>query len=300
MTATVAEARFTEPVVLPATAPFDFGASLRFLHGFAPSAGEQTVVGETLTKALRAGGRTVVARLAAAGDGLTCSLHASGPLTAGEIAAAADRLRFQLSLDDDLEDFYAIGRADPDFAPVIDRLYGYHQVKFASPLENVVWAILSQRTALTVAAKEKRALSDAFDDRLVLDGEEYGAFPDAEQLASLSSGRMAELVGNERKGRYLHGTVRAWLDSDEEFLRNGPYDEVRDYLLGLPGIGPWSATFVLIRGLGRMREMPLEKQLRTAAAHAYGRTLSDAEMQKIADGYGEWQGYWAHYLRVAD
>jgi DNA-3-methyladenine glycosylase II len=300
MTATVAEARFTEPVVLPATAPFDFGASLRFLHGFAPAAGEQAVVGDTLTKALRAGGRTVVARLASAGDGLTCSLHTSGPLSAEDVASAADRLRFQLSLDDDLAGFYAIGRQDPAFAPVIDRLYGYHQVKFASPLENVVWAILSQRTAMTVARDEKRALAAAFDDRLVLDGEEYGAFPDVEQLASLSPGRIAELVGNERKGRYLHGTVRAWLDADEDFLRNGPYDEVKGYLLGLPGIGPWSATFVLIRGLGRTSEMPFEKQLRAAAAHAYGRTLNDNELQKIADGYGEWQGYWAHYLRVAD
>ncbi|MFC6885622.1 MULTISPECIES: DNA-3-methyladenine glycosylase family protein [Actinomadura] len=295
---TAAEASFAEPLVLSATAPFDFGASLRFVHGFPPTAGEQAVAGQTLTRALRVAGRTVVARLAAGGEGLACTLHSTEPLEPDIVEAAADRLSFYLSLDDDLRPFYEIGREDPAFAPVVDRLHGYHQVKFPTPLENVVWAILSQRTVTTRAATEKRALAEEFGDRLALGGEEYTAFPDAEQLASLPPGRMAELVGNQRKGRYLHGAVRAWLDLDEEFLRHGPYAQVKDLLLGLPGVGPWSATFVLIRGLGRTEEIPVEKGLRAAASRAYGRDLADADLQKIADGYGPWQGYWAHYLRV--
>jgi DNA-3-methyladenine glycosylase II len=39
--------------------PFDFGKSLSFLHGFGPTAGEQSLAGASLTKAVRLHGHTV-------------------------------------------------------------------------------------------------------------------------------------------------------------------------------------------------------------------------------------------------
>ncbi|MFC4912158.1 DNA-3-methyladenine glycosylase family protein [Actinomadura gamaensis] len=286
---------------LPATPPFDFAPQLRFLTGFRPTAGQQRVDDSTLTKALRADGRTFAVRLAAAdsGDGLRCDLWFEGDAPSDEVVATVRRqITSWLSLDDDLTEFYEIGRRDPDFTPVIDRLYGYHQAKFPTPLENAVWAILSQRTALPVAAKEKQALTEAFDNVLTVDGVTHRAFPDVEQLASLAPGRIAELVGNMRKGQYLSGTVRAWLDLDEDHLRTAPYEEAKDTLLSLPGIGPWSATFILIRGFGRTDEVPSEKQLITAASRVYGRRLTAADVRKLGEPYGRWSGYWAHYLRV--
>jgi DNA-3-methyladenine glycosylase II len=290
---------FTETIELPAAPPFDLDPSLRFVRGFPATSGEQAIDGGTLTKALRARGRTVVARVVQAGDGVRVTLHAAEPITPGVREAAADRVGFFLSLGDDLTGFYAIGRDDPGFAPVIDRLHGYHQVKFPTPLENLVWAILSQRTPMAAAAKGKRALTAEFADRLTVDGTEHTAFPDIDQLASLPEGRIAELAGNQRKGRYLHGALHAWGETDEDFLRTGPYDEVKDFLLGLPGVGPWAANFILIRGLGRMQETAVGKVLLGAASRAYGRALTEAQLRGLAERYGAWQGYWAHYLRAA-
>ncbi|MEU5991715.1 hypothetical protein ABZ806_22305 [Spirillospora sp. NPDC047418] len=290
---------FTETADLPAAPPFDLGPSLRFVGGFPPTSGEQAIGGGALTKALRARGRTVVARVVQAGGGVRATLHAAEPIAPDVRDAAADRIRFYLSLDDDLTAFYAIGRDDPGFAPVIDRLHGYHQVKFPTPLENLVWAILSQRAPRAAAAKGKRALAAEFADRLTVDGTEYTAFPDIDQLASLAEARVAELAGDRRKGRYLHGAFQGWAETDEGFLRTGPYGEVKDFLLGLPGVGPWSANFILIRGLGRMDETPVEKALLGAASRAYGRALTEARLRELAARYGPWQGYWAHYLRAA-
>ncbi|WP_026414178.1 DNA-3-methyladenine glycosylase family protein [Actinomadura oligospora] len=286
----------------PAVPPFDFAPQLRFLSGFRPAAGQQRVDGGTLTRALRAGGRTFAVRLTALpdGEGLRCDLRFDGPPPSNEeVAEVRRQITSWLSLDDDLSGFYEIGRRDPGFAPVIDRLHGYHQVKFPTPLENAVWAILSQRTALPVAAKEKQALAEAFDNVLTVDDVPYRAFPDVEQLASLPAGRIAELVGNLRKGQYLDGTVRAWLDLDEDHLRTAPFEEAKDVLLNLPGIGPWSAAFILIRGFGRMDEVPDEKQFVTAASRVYGRPLTAADVRKLGEPYGPWAGYWAHYLRIA-
>ena len=66
----------------------------------------------------------------------------------------------------------------------------------------------------------------------------------------------------------------------------------------LPGIGPWSAMFVMIRGLGRTDEMPTEKEFLRAAARVYGGALDEKALVQLSDRYGPWRGYWAHYLRA--
>ncbi len=74
------------------------------------------------------------------------------------------------------------------------------------------------------------------------------------------------------------------------------------WLRSIKGIGEWSADFIMVRGLGRMERVPLtEKRLVEAASKVYGlgEELSRDALQRLADKYGQWQGYWAHYLRVA-
>lgn len=291
----------TTSMTLPAAAPFDFSHSLGFLRGFPATQGEQRTAAGELVKVLRVEGRTALARLEAAPDGVSglhCRLDSDGPLDSRTVSAVGARIGFYLSLDDDLTEFYARGADDPAFAPVIGRLHGYHQVKFPSPLENLVWAILVQRTPMPVAAQAKRALADVFANRLTVDGVEHTAFPDLDQLTSLSPARLAELVGNERKARYLHGALRGWAEAGEPFLRTAAYDQVEEFLRGLPGIGPWSASFILIRGLGRIERAPIDESLRRSVASVYGESPTDAGLRALAARYGAWQGYWAHYLRA--
>ncbi|HEY3142971.1 MAG TPA: hypothetical protein VGJ86_17660 [Acidimicrobiales bacterium] len=291
----------TASLLLQPLAPFDFGASLRFLREFPATAGEQIVGDDDLIKALREGGCTVLALLTSTGTvdkpELSCELTADEALDPPVLAAVEDRLRFWLGLDDDVADFY--GRADPEFSEVVRQLYGYHQVKFPSPVEHVCWAILGQRTPMRVAQTIKRRLVEAYDNRFEVDDTEVWAFPDLDQLRSLGADDLGSLVGNQRKVGYLHGAFEALADVDEEFLRHGSYDEVRDFLLSIPGIGPWSASFVLIRGLGRSEDIPFEKEAASAASRIYGRELDEDEFRQLAARYGSWQGYWGHYLRVA-
>ncbi|GAB2570387.1 hypothetical protein GCM10027269_27180 [Kribbella endophytica] len=243
-------------------------------------------------KALRVGGETVLAEVSAQGTAVEVRLTGARGDTATE--AALDRVRFFLSLDDELGEFYAL--ADDAFRPVVERLYGYHQVKFSSPWENVAWAILSQRTPRAVAVQAKAALIERTGNLLEADGIVHPAFPDAEQVAALDD--LAEVVGNVRKAGYLQGAARRWLDLSEQELRDAPYDEAKEQLLSLPGIGPWSAMFVMIRGLGRTDELPTEKEFLRAAARVYGRALDEEALIQLSERYGPWRGYWAHYLRA--
>lgn len=292
--------RTTASVRLPAREPFDFQASLGFIRSFPAMTGQQGTADSALTLALREAGTTLAARLTAVpGEPvLECVLAADGPIGDDAVRAAGDRLGFYLGLDDELAGFYRLARKDPPFARVVDRLQGYHQVKFPSPLELMCWAILCQRTPMPMARRMKTALVEAVGNRIELDGDVLWAFPDLEQLVALDESRLHQLIGNQRKAGYLFRSIHLWAELDEEFLRHGPYDEVREALLALPGIGPWSVSFLLIRGLGRTERVVLDKEMGRAAQRVYGRPVDETEFRRLADHYGRWQGYWGHYLRV--
>jgi DNA-3-methyladenine glycosylase II len=291
--------------LLTPTPPFDFAKSLDFLGFFGPTEGEQAISARGLAKAVLAEDQTVVFQLEPAGSvekpELNYTLFSDRPI--GEVTrrAVAERAAFFLSLADDLRRFYAIGRADSAFAPIVERLYGYHQVKFLTPFENACWAVLTQRNPIPIARQIKQAIVERFGGRLDLDGERYWAFPTAARLAAADPAELLDLIRNQRRAEYLHAIALAFSDVSEEWLRTAPYDEVESWLRGIKGIGAWSASFVLLRGLGRMEKVPIgEGRLSDAVSKIYGRgrALNDTEIQQIAERYGAWQGYWAHYLRV--
>lgn len=290
---------------LTPTAPFDFNKSLEFLGHFRPAMGEQRTDAGILTKAISMNGTVIVFRVQSIGTSdapeLAYALYSEQPLDEHLHEAVRERITFFLSLDDDLRPFYAIGEEDPSFEPVVQALYGYHQVKFLTPFENACWAILSQRNLMTVSRKMKEALTERFGGALEVEGVVYRAFPEAFQLALVDSDEINAVVGNLWKSQGLSTVARAFDGVDEHWLRTAPYEEVEKWLLGIKGIGAWSASFILLRGLGRMERTPVgEKWSIQAARRWYGNdTLEEKDVERLAKPYGSYAGYWAHYLRAA-
>lgn len=278
--------------------PFDFAKSLAFIGAFPPVRGEQTQGDLTLTKGVMIAGQPVVFRLTDAGMLLNYEAWSPSPIAQ---AALEDRLRFFFSLNDDLEPFYAVGRRDPAFAPILEALHGLHQVKFLTPFENVVWAVLTQRTPMAMARKMKAALVAARGAMLTIDGVNYPVFPQADQLAGLSEVELQEIIGHKSKAAYLANVIAAFARTDERWMREAPTLEVEAWLRGIKGIGPWSAMFVLIRGLGRMdAALDAGEELMQAVGAAYGdgRPATAREVAARAKPYGALQGYWSYYLRA--
>lgn len=287
-------------------APFDFAKAYSFLQGFSPTAGEQTFTDGSITKAVTIGDQAVAFTVRSVGTveqpRLAYTLASARPLSAAEQAVCADRISFFLSLDDDLAPFYALGRADPIFAPVIERFYGLHHPKFLTPYEIACWAILGQRAPMWVARRVKLALVERWGTSFALTDGVLRAFPTPEQLAAVAPDALLEVVRNERKVEYLRAVTGYFLHVHEQFLRAGPYDEVAAQLRGVRGIGEWSAHFILVRGLGRMeRVSAVDQELLKAAARLYthGQPLGADAMRRLLDYYGPTQGYWAYYIRIA-
>jgi DNA-3-methyladenine glycosylase II len=296
---------YTKTGYLPPTPPFDFAKSLNFLGSFAPMEDEQTLAASTLTKAVYVEGQIVAFQLTSVGSieepKLEYTLFSDQPISDSVKSRAVDRISFFLGLHDDLHPFYQLGSEDSDFSPIVQDLYSYHQVKFLTPFEVACWAVLVQRNPLNIAQRMKQALIEAYGGSVTVLGTTYWAFPEATRLIHVNESEFLSVVRNARKAEYLVAVIRAFSEVDEHFLRTADYDEVAAWLHSIRGFGEWSVSFVLLRGLGRMEQVPVsEKKLIAAASRLYGHghDLTRAEVEKIAERYGSYKGYWAHYVRV--
>src|SRR5260370_35159214 len=152
--------------------PFDFSKSLDFLRDFPPMRDDQKIDELSLTRAVCIGGQTVVFNVRSTGliksPRLKYTLSSGRSLTPGVRDAVVDRIGFFLSLADVLEQFYRIGYGDMDFGPVLQKLYGLHQVKFLTPFESACWAVLSQRYPAPAAQRTKQSITEKFGPSLYL------------------------------------------------------------------------------------------------------------------------------------
>ncbi len=296
---------YTETGYITPAAPYDFEKSLNFLGFFSPTQGEQAVTEQVLTKAVYVDGQLIAFQLTSIGTidkpQLAYTLFSEQPFNEEIKNAAVDRITFFLSLDDDLRPFYAIGREDVDFAPIVQELYGYHQVKFLTPFENACWAVLTQRNPMNMSQRMKKNIIDIYGGSICIQETAYPAFPEAERMAHVSEDELTGVVRNARKAEYLVAAIKAFNDVDEHFLRTGDYDEVQAWLRSIRGFGEWSASFVMVRGLGRMEQLTVNEKVMLAAAsrlYGHGKDVTQAEVERIAEPYGIYKGYWGHYLRV--
>lgn len=290
---------------LSVTPPFDFMHSLKFLGAFKPAMGQQTISKDALTKVFYVGDRLVVFEARSTGRSdqpeLAYTLWSEQQLTHAEQTRVAEDITFFLSLRDDLRPFYAAAEQDAHFAPVVKTLYGYHQVKFSlTAFENACWAVLSQRNLISVARAMKERLTEHYGGSLFVNDVTYRAFPQPFQLALPTTDKLNAIIQNTRKAECISAVAQAFANIDELWLREAPLEQVEQWLLNIKGIGAWSASFVLVRGLGRVERIPVdEKRLLESARRVYGRAdLSFSDLPRLAAPYGDYTGYWAHYLRV--
>ncbi|MDQ7907829.1 hypothetical protein RB614_25225 [Phytohabitans sp. ZYX-F-186] len=287
-------------VILAAREPFSFDLSLRALAGFAPCAGGHVISGGRVRKAFLLGAEAVVADIGPAADrpGVALTLHADRHLLPTERAAVHRAVAQWLGLDDDLSAFLDVAGRDPAMATLLRAAHGLHQVRFSSLAEGAVYFALVQRSTQWYAAARKRRLAAEFGPSLTVDGVEHVAFPSLAMVAARDEAELVRFAGNRLRARRLREVVEGVAGLDEQWLRTGAYEEVRKALLGLPGVGPFTAHALLLRVLGRPDGAPLGMpQFEDAARAVYGDPPpSPAELR---EAYGSSIGWWAYYVRTA-
>jgi DNA-3-methyladenine glycosylase II len=283
-----------QQLFLPVEGPFSLAQSIAFVDSFVPASAPQDDAARLRLALVDDGGVPVFFAAAAEGRGVVVDYASDLP----EPAVAAHVARV-LSIDVDGRAFATAGRADPVLGALRARYPGRRPVCFGTPFEAAVWAVLSQRVAMRQAARLKAELAVELGAELELDGQLLRAFPAPDVLAELES--FPGLWG--AKAERIRGLARAALagDLDPEALRALEPDAALEHLTSLPGIGPFSAALILVRGAGHPDVLPGdERRLRRAVALAYGLGDRDAtaeELAAISDGWRPFRSWAAFLLR---
>ena len=90
--------------------------------------------------------------------------------------------------------------------------------------------------------------------------------------------------------RYLAGAIESGELTEERILAMSTNDAIRT-LTELPGIGPWSAGLVLLRGLGRLDVFPLGDVGAARGLSALMHLGPGASLDRIVERFGDHRGY---------
>ena len=275
--------------------PFSLAASMRFLDGFTPTNYHDAGDGMLRLAFPSDDGRSTVGaavRQEQAADGavgtvrVEYTVHLGGPPDAA-IEAQLARI---LSLDVDGSGFPALADADPVVGRLMAEFPGLRPVCFYSPYEAAVWAVIGQRIRMTQAAAIKARLAEQHGQRVEVAGQTLYAFPDPHALRAITSFPGLTDVKLDR----LHALAEA-ADAgelDAAGLRGLPADDALAALRTLPGIGPFSAELILIRGAGHPDVFPRnERRLHAAMAAEYGLGESGSDVDELAGIAERWKPY---------
>jgi DNA-3-methyladenine glycosylase II len=157
----------------------------------------------------------------------------------------------------DLRGWYRLARRDPHLRALAARFRGVKPPRFPTIFEALVNAIACQQLSLEVGLELLNRLAALCDVRDRTNSQTACAFPSPHDVARLRPSQCRAIGFSGQKVRALlelaRGIDRG--DLDLEGLR-GPDDQVRAALLGLRGVGRWTAEYVLLRGLGRLDVFP--------------------------------------------
>jgi DNA-3-methyladenine glycosylase II len=283
----------TRFAIEPDTA-FSLSAAASF--GFGPHTGRPKPDGDLMRLAFVVDGYHEHAGVVLRQKGVTIDATVEGA-RGGAVESQVKRI---LSLDHPGRAWLAVGRRDPLIGRLQREHRGLRPVLFHSPYEAAAWSIISARKPRAYAATLRTKLATAHGRVFELAGEELAAFPLPEKLATLRAFAGLDATRMTR----LRAIARAALDGllDARRLAALAPETARAELETLPGIGPFYADLVLVRGSGIADLLPRnEPMLLSYVGHFYGKRgpVDMATLEAIAEKWKPYRTWATVLLRVA-
>jgi DNA-3-methyladenine glycosylase II len=274
------------------------------MSGFRPSAGDQSIMVNRVRKGFAHPDEPRAAVVVEVGErtdgrpGVRLDVHAEHPLSVTGATQLERLVSAWLSLADDLRPLLELAADDPPVAELLPLVAGLHQVRFSSLAEGATYFALTQRSTQWFATARKARIAAELGRRLTFEGETYVAFPGLAELAGLGADGLFSFAGNAQRALRLAEVLSGAAGLDEATLRTAPYDEAKAMLLGVRGIGSFTANAILLRVLGRPDDVPLEMaQFSSMTAEIYGSAAPSPA--QLRERYGRYVGWWAYLCRTA-
>jgi len=279
----------TVPLRLPLRAPFDAVGLLEFLAARAVPGVEHTADG-CYTRGLRLPHGTGLVRMWPGPQHVQCTLRLSD---LRDLGAAVTRVRRLLDLDADPNAVDEVLGADPVLGPLVAATPGVRVPGSVDGAETVLRAVIGQQVSVAAA---RTALS-----RLVVLGEPLPTTEDPVDRLFPTPAVVAEhaaevLTGPRRRIDTVRAVAAALAEGRLVVDAGRDPEELAAELTALPGIGPWTAQYVLMRVLGAPDVLLTSDSALRRGALALGLPGRPRELTARGAAWRPWRSYAGMHL----
>jgi 3-methyladenine DNA glycosylase/8-oxoguanine DNA glycosylase len=185
---------------------------------------------------------------------------------------------------------------------LVARYWPMRPANLAGPWEGLLRTVISNQIYPGLAVRLQRALLDFYSESsAVFLGQSYKFYPPAERVAEIMPDDLLGLRFSRQKARYIPGLAQKLLDQPERYdwqrLKELPGVEAVATLDELPGVGPWTAHYVAMRGLPHADIFVDEAGLRKTLAVGFDRPpdISAEEAAGLAAPFAPFRSLACYY-----
>jgi len=207
--------------------------------------------------------------------------------------SAVSRIRRMFGLDADPRAICAHLGRDPRLQPVVNAFRGMRIPLTWDPFEAVVRAVLGQQISVAGAITMVGRIAQRYGKPVEGEGAITRAFPAPSDLANAD---LSTFGIPASRARTLSAVSRAILDGSLRLDGSVPADKLEKDFQLIRGIGPWSAQYVALRGMGEPDAFPESDLVIRKSLDALGYPADKASRKAAIDLLAPWRGYAAIYL----
>ena len=211
-----------------------------------------------------------------------------------DLSAAIGRCRRLLDLDADPEAVIEALGADEALQAVVAKAPGQRIPGTVDPHELALRAVLGQQVSTSAARTHTRRLVEAYGTRITdVAGGLTHLFPTVEQLAEIDP---AHLAVPQTRRTSLQAVVAALGAGEVDLDSGADWQQARQKLMTLPGIGPWTTEIIAMRGLGDPDAFPASDLGVLNAAGRWGLPATAPGLLARGERWRPWRSYATQYL----
>ncbi|MGV9803455.1 DNA-3-methyladenine glycosylase 2 family protein [Mycobacterium sp. NPDC003449] len=275
---------------LPVRTPFAFEGLFGHLAASAVP-GVEEVRGDRFRRTLRLPNGQGIVSLSPRPDHVRCELVLDD---FRDLSAAIARCRRLLDLDADPEAIIDALSADPDLRAVVAKAPGQRIPRSVDEAELALRVVIGQQVSIKAASTHVARLVAAYGIPVRDEGGGLThVFPGVAELGDIDP---AHLAMPQSRKRTVTGLVRALACGDVILDPGCDRDLARTQLLALPGIGPWTAEVVALRGLGDPDAFPSGDLGVRLAAEQLGLPAEPAALTRHSARWRPWRAYATQHL----
>ncbi|BBX01297.1 DNA-3-methyladenine glycosylase [Mycolicibacterium moriokaense] len=214
-----------------------------------------------------------------------------------DLAAAIARCRRLLDLDADPEAVVDALGADSDLSVLVAKAPGQRIPRTVDEQELALRVVLGQQVSMKAARTHTHRIVATYGQPVTdIDGGLTHVFPAVEDLADIDP---VHLAFPKSRQRSLIALIRALANGDVVLDAGCDWDRARAQLMELPGIGPWSAEVIAMRGLGDPDAFPANDLGVRVAAQQLGLPAEPRPLTEHSMRWRPWRSYATQHLWTA-